>query len=32
MTEFYEKSCDIEKLILLEQKVEYLKSKNLTVI
>ena len=28
----YEKNCDSETLILAEQKVEYLKSKNLTTI
>jgi len=28
----YENNCDSETLILAEQKVEYLKSKNLTVI
>ena len=28
----YENNCDIDTLILAEQKVEYLKSKNLTII
>lgn len=28
----YENNCDTETLILAEQKVEYLKSKNLTII
>ena len=28
----YENNCDSETLILAEQKVEYLKSKNLTII